>query len=63
MRGPFRTEPFHQSGQFELFSIKGWLVKEKTIAIGDIHGDLEHLRTLWLRLPELATDDTVVFQE
>ncbi len=36
-------------------------MKEKTIAIGDVHGDLEHLRTLWSRLPELTTDDTVVF--
>jgi serine/threonine protein phosphatase 1 len=33
----------------------------KTIAIGDIHGDIDHLLTLWERLPELTADDTVVF--
>jgi serine/threonine protein phosphatase 1 len=33
----------------------------KTIAIGDIHGDLEHLLTLWSRLPDLTASDTVVF--
>jgi serine/threonine protein phosphatase 1 len=36
-------------------------MKGKTIAIGDIHGDLEHLRNLWSRLPELTTGDVVVF--
>ncbi|HEU4726793.1 MAG TPA: metallophosphoesterase family protein [Kofleriaceae bacterium] len=33
----------------------------RTFAIGDIHGDLAALRTLFRRLPELTTDDTVVF--
>jgi serine/threonine protein phosphatase 1 len=33
----------------------------RTFAIGDIHGDLAALRTLFARLPPLATDDTVVF--
>ena len=33
----------------------------RTVAIGDIHGDLAQLRTLWERLPELTTSDTVVF--
>jgi serine/threonine protein phosphatase 1 len=36
-------------------------MKEKTIAIGDVHGDLRHLLTLWERLPPLTASDTVVF--
>jgi serine/threonine protein phosphatase 1 len=36
-------------------------MQKRTFAIGDIHGDLEHLRTLWSRLPELTSDDTIVF--
>jgi serine/threonine protein phosphatase 1 len=36
-------------------------MNKRTIAIGDIHGDLEHLRILWSRLPELTAGDTVVF--
>src|SRR5215208_49729 len=36
-------------------------MNKRTFAIGDIHGDLEHLRTLYLRLPELTTADTLVF--
>lgn len=36
-------------------------MQEKTIAIGDIHGDLAQLRTLWERLPALTASDTVVF--
>ena len=34
---------------------------EKTIAIGDIHGDMGHLQKLWERLPELTGSDTIVF--
>lgn len=33
----------------------------RTFAIGDIHGDLDHLRTLLRRLPTLDPDDTLVF--
>ena len=33
----------------------------RTFAIGDIHGDLAALTTLFTRLPELTADDTVVF--
>jgi serine/threonine protein phosphatase 1 len=33
----------------------------RTIAIGDIHGDLAALERLFVRLPALTTDDTVVF--
>jgi serine/threonine protein phosphatase 1 len=36
-------------------------MSKRTFAIGDIHGELWHLRALWSRLPELTTDDTVVF--
>ncbi|HEX8653368.1 MAG TPA: metallophosphoesterase [Pyrinomonadaceae bacterium] len=34
---------------------------ERTIAIGDIHGDLAHALTLWERLPVLTASDTIVF--
>ena len=33
----------------------------RTFAIGDIHGDLEHLRRLLGRFPQLDREDTVVF--
>lgn len=33
----------------------------RTFAIGDIHGELDHLRTLVARLPPLDPDDTLVF--
>ncbi len=33
----------------------------RTFAIGDIHGDLDSLELLFSRLPELTSDDTVVF--
>ena len=33
----------------------------RTIAIGDIHGESEHLARVLGRLPELAAEDTVVF--
>jgi serine/threonine protein phosphatase 1 len=33
----------------------------RTFAIGDIHGELEHLRALLGRMPTLEPDDTVVF--
>ena len=33
----------------------------RTFAIGDIHGDLASLRLLFERLPELTSEDTVVF--
>lgn len=36
-------------------------MNKRTIAFGDIHGDLEQLRLLWSRLPELWADDTLVF--
>ena len=36
-------------------------MKKRTIAIGDIHGEAEQLRTLWSRLPELTSEDTIVF--
>jgi hypothetical protein len=35
-------------------------MKKRTIAIGDIHGDLEQLSLLWSRLPELTRDDTAI---
>jgi serine/threonine protein phosphatase 1 len=34
---------------------------KRTIAIGDIHGSLRDLRTLWERLPRLTAADTLVF--
>jgi serine/threonine protein phosphatase 1 len=36
-------------------------VSGRTFAIGDIHGDLTALATLFERLPSLTADDTVVF--
>lgn len=33
----------------------------KTIAIGDIHGELAHLHRLWNKLPKLKSTDTIVF--
>ncbi|MEZ4459211.1 MAG: metallophosphoesterase family protein [bacterium] len=33
----------------------------RTFAIGDIHGDLDALKTLMARLPELTATDTLVF--
>lgn len=33
----------------------------RTIAVGDIHGELSHLLKLWKRLPELDPHDTLVF--
>jgi serine/threonine protein phosphatase 1 len=36
-------------------------VANRTFAIGDIHGELDHLRTLVARLPLLDADDTLVF--
>ena len=33
----------------------------RTFAIGDIHGDLAALQTLFARLPEMTSDDSVVF--
>jgi serine/threonine protein phosphatase 1 len=33
----------------------------RTIAIGDIHGELSHLQRLWSKLPALDAKDTVVF--
>lgn len=33
----------------------------RTFAVGDIHGDLTALQTLFERLPALTSDDTVVF--
>jgi serine/threonine protein phosphatase 1 len=36
-------------------------MSDKTIAIGDIHGDLQHLRALWERLPTLTASDTLIF--
>jgi hypothetical protein len=33
----------------------------RTFAIGDIHGELDHLRTLLSRLPDVGRGDTVVF--
>ena len=33
----------------------------RTFAIGDIHGEPEHLKALLARLPELESTDTVVF--
>jgi serine/threonine protein phosphatase 1 len=33
----------------------------RTVAIGDIHGDLESFERLWAKLPPLDADDTVVF--
>jgi serine/threonine protein phosphatase 1 len=36
-------------------------VKGRTFAIGDIHGDLDALQLVFQRLPEITSDDTVVF--
>jgi serine/threonine protein phosphatase 1 len=36
-------------------------MNKRTIAVGDIHGDLEQLYNLWSRLPELEAGDTIVF--
>jgi serine/threonine protein phosphatase 1 len=36
-------------------------VARRTFAIGDVHGDLEHLMKLLGRLPSLDADDTIVF--
>lgn len=36
-------------------------VARRTFAIGDIHGDLDHLRALVAKLPTLDADDTLVF--
>lgn len=33
----------------------------RTFAIGDIHGEIEHLRVLMTRLPRLTRNDTLVF--
>src|SRR5215510_11480080 len=33
----------------------------RTFAIGDIHGELSHLKTLWSRFPALDESDTIVF--
>ncbi len=33
----------------------------RTIAVGDIHGELSHLTKLWGKLPELDAHDTLVF--
>jgi serine/threonine protein phosphatase 1 len=33
----------------------------RTIAVGDIHGELEHLQKLWAKLPSLDAEDTLVF--
>ena len=33
----------------------------RTFAVGDVHGDLVHLRRLLAALPPLAADDTIVF--
>ncbi len=33
----------------------------RTFAVGDIHGDFNHLLRLWAKLPELGPDDTLVF--
>ncbi|MDP2315491.1 MAG: metallophosphoesterase [Pseudomonadota bacterium] len=33
----------------------------RTVAIGDIHGDLVHLLALWDHLPPLDAEDTIVF--
>lgn len=36
-------------------------MSERTFAIGDIHGDMEHLTRLMGRLPKLTEQDTLVF--
>ena len=36
-------------------------VAHRTFAVGDIHGDLDHLRALVGKLPLLDADDTLVF--
>src|SRR5687768_9684456 len=33
----------------------------RTIAVGDIHGELSQLQKLWPKLPELDPHDTLVF--
>lgn len=33
----------------------------RTFAVGDIHGDFNHLELLWAQMPELLPEDTVVF--
>ena len=44
-------------------AISGTLIAmaNRTFAIGDVHGDLEHLLTLLSRFPPLDPDDTIVF--
>src|SRR5262245_41957495 len=39
----------------------GSVVAGRTFAVGDIHGDLTALETLFERLPTLNDDDTIVF--
>ncbi len=34
---------------------------KRTIAVGDIHGELGHLKRLWTKLPALDAEDTLVF--
>jgi len=41
--------------------VGGRAVAGRTIAIGDVHGDLHALETLFSRLPVLDRDDTLVF--
>jgi serine/threonine protein phosphatase 1 len=36
-------------------------MNKRTIAVGDIHGDMTQLRSLWSKLPKLTSDDTLVF--
>lgn len=33
----------------------------RTFAVGDVHGELDHLLRLWAKLPSLDHDDTLVF--
>ncbi len=33
----------------------------RSIAIGDVHGELDHLERLWARLPALDAEDSLVF--
>ena len=42
-------------------AIRSAAMTGRTFAIGDIHGELDELRTLFSRMPNVGRDDTVVF--
>src|SRR6185503_16597475 len=52
-----KTTEFHRGGLMVAFSA----MQSRTFAIGDIHGEPDHLKKLFSRLPALESTDTVVF--